>query len=88
VVTTVGSLLLGLLRHAPTELEIVGSEDFGGGFLSPIPLTLVQADAGELARHAADVLAARIEGTLADEPVTKLLPTTLVEYRRTPGAIS
>lgn len=82
VVTTVGTVLLGLLRgigRGGADLEIVGSEDFGAGFLSPVPLTLVQADAAELARRSADVLTARIAGT-AGAPTTTLLPTTLVQH--------
>lgn len=87
VVTTVGTLLLELLRtltRTGAVLEVVGSEDFGAAFLSPVPLTLVQADAAELARRAADVLTARIAGTLPPEPVTTLLPTTLVHHGPSP----
>ena len=83
VVTTTGLLLLGLLEGITTEgadVEIVGSEDISAAFLSPVPLTLVEADLGLLARHAIEMLIARLDGP-ADAPAeTRMLPTGQVHY--------
>lgn len=89
IVSTTGAVTLDILRALhdrtpadgrPPDLEIVGSEEFGSAFLSPVPLSLVVADLGELAKVAADLLIGRIEGTLPTEPVTRSLPTTVVRH--------
>lgn len=89
IVTTTGAVTLDILRavqdrvstvELPPDLEIVGSEDFGSAFLSPVPLSLVVADLGDLAKVATDLLIGRIEGTLSGDPVTRSLPTTVVRH--------
>lgn len=83
VVTTTGLILLGLLQGITAEgaeVEVVGSEDISAAFLSPVPLTLVEADLGLLARHAVEMLIARLDGP-ADAPAeTRMLPTGQIHY--------
>lgn len=84
VVTTTGGLLVQLLRTVSlsgAQIEIVGSEDVAAAFLSPVPLTLLQADLAAMARIAADLLTSRIDGDGDhDEPQVHMLPTNQISY--------
>jgi LacI family transcriptional regulator len=83
VVTTTGSLLLGVLHGVVLEgadVEVVCTEEIDAAFLSPVPLTVVAADFGLLVSNAVELLTARIEGTSTEAPVTRLLPTGQIRH--------
>jgi LacI family transcriptional regulator len=82
IVTTTGLLLLGVLAavsESDAPVEIAASEDISAAFLSPVPLSLVEADIGLLAREAVELLAARIDGSVQG-PQTRILPVGHVRH--------
>ncbi len=82
IVTTTGLLLLGVLAAVSelgADVEVAASEDISAAFLSPVPLSLVEADIGQLAREAVMLLAARIDGW-DEAPQTRILPVGHVRH--------
>ncbi len=63
--------------HAP-EVRLIGFDSFEFADLSPVPLSVVAHDGGELGRRAVELLLARIEGQASNSPAhTVELPVEL-----------
>lgn len=87
VITTTGTLLTGLLQAVSVEraaIEIAASETIRTAFLSPVPLSLVEAEFELLAREAVALLINRIDGS-QDSPQTKMLPVRHIKINAAPG---
>lgn len=91
LVCTTGPITLGVLRVVLEHglvVEVASGEDFEGGFLSPVPLHVIQADLQLLAREGTALLLDRIGGSGATPigPVTRML--TVNEFHHGPPSRS
>lgn len=84
VVATAGPITLGVLRAVVDRdawVEITGSEDIEGGFLSPVPLHVITADLTLLAREGVAVLLERMARPCRPgEETIKFLQPTVLSY--------
>lgn len=90
VVTTFDALTQQILRaiqDTGVVIEVAGSEAFPAAFLTPAPLTLVNADFALLSDTAAELLTARIRGERTGPPALRTIPLPSTHHRpRTEGA--